>query len=142
MKNYTNSTPKLGKLFYENFLNKGKVVLLNLLKFKEIDDYTGLDKLKPAKEISGRDAYQLYIEGAIPELEKAKSKIILLGNCKEFLIGPESEVWDAMLLIEHQSVKSIMKFNENKDYLKILSHRTAALEDSRLLPIKESNGFN
>jgi len=56
---------------------------------------------------------------------------------KNFLIGPEHEAWDAILLVEHESVEKFIAFSQNKDYLKNAGHRTAALEDSRLLPITE-----
>jgi len=59
MDKYIHATPESGKEFYLNFLQKGKVVMLNLLKFKSKADYTGFENLKPDKEISGEDAYGL-----------------------------------------------------------------------------------
>ena len=137
MDKYINATPETGKRFYQNFSGKGKIVMLNLLKFRAIADYTKLEALRPDKEISGEEAYQLYINCTIPELEKVGSRIVFYGNAESFLIGPDSEKWDVVLLVEHESVATFMKFAQNPDYLKNAGHRTAALEDSRLLPIKE-----
>jgi hypothetical protein len=42
----------------------------------------------------------------------------------------------AMLVRQH-SVESFMAFGTHKAYLAGLGHRTAAIEDSRLLPLSE-----
>jgi hypothetical protein len=42
------------------------------------------------------------------------------------------------LLIRQNSVNSFLAFESNQDYMKGIGHRTAALEDSRLLPLIES----
>ena len=135
MKKYINAHPDAGKAFYQNFHQKGKVVMLNLLKFKATADYSGLDNIKPDRELSGKEAYQLYIDLTLPFLEEAGSQLLFMGSSKHFLIGPQEEQWDAVLLVEHESVHRFMAFAQNKDYLAIAGHRTAALADSRLLPM-------
>jgi len=137
MDKYIHATHEAGKEFYLNFLQKGKVVMLNLLKFKSKADYTGFENLRPDNEISGENAYALYMKHTLLELEKAGGKILFFGESKNFLIGPEHEAWDAILLVEHESVEKFIAFSQNKDYLKNAGHRTATLEDSRLLPITE-----
>lgn len=137
MNKYLDASPEAGKEFYQKFHDKGKVVMLNLLKYKATADYTNLEELKPAKDISGEEAYQLYIESTLPELDKAGSRVIYFGKSQNFLIGPNSEKWDAVLLVEHESVLKFMELAQSPDYLKKAGHRTAALEDSRLLPTNE-----
>ena len=44
------------------------------------------------------------------------------------------------MLVKQASVESFLAFAGNEPYLGGLGHRTAALEDSRLLPLVES-GF-
>ena len=141
MSKHIDASPEAGKEFYQNFHDKGKVVMLNLLKFRETADYTNLEELKPTKNISGEEAYQLYMDSTLPELEKAGSRIIYFGKSRNFLIGPDSEKWDAVLLVEHGSVLKFMEFAQNQDYLKKAGHRTAALEDSRLLPTNEIENY-
>ncbi|WP_149276448.1 DUF1330 domain-containing protein [Pareuzebyella sediminis] len=141
MSKHIDASPEAGKEFYQNFHDKGKVVMLNLLKFRATADYTNLDGLKPTKNISGEEAYQLYMDSILPELEKAGSRIIYFGKSRNFLIGPDSEKWDAVLLVEHESVLKFMEFAQNPDYLKKAGHRTAALEDSRLLPTNEIKNY-
>lgn len=141
MNKHIDASPEAGKKFYQKFHDKGKVVMLNLLKFRTTADYTNLEELKPAKDISGEEAYQMYMDSTLPELEKAGSRIIYFGKSKDFLIGPNSEKWDAVLLVEHKSVLKFMEFAQNPDYLKKAGHRTAALEDSRLLPTNEIKNY-
>lgn len=142
MSNYIDVHPESGKKLYQDFHDKGKIVMLNLLKFRPIADYTNLELIKPEKEISGEEANQLYMDSTLPELKKAGSRIIYYGKGNNFLIGPETEKWDAVLLVEHQSVSTFMEFAQNKDYLKTAGHRTAALEDSRLYPTTEKTTAN
>ena len=137
MDKYIEATQASGKKFYMEYHDKGKVVMLNLLKFKEIADYTGFDELRPAKEISGEAAYRKYMKHVSPEIKRVGSKVIYYGKANHFIIGPEHEKWDVVLMVEHQSVEKFMSFAQNESYLKFLGHRTAALEDSRLLPSTE-----
>lgn len=139
MSTYLNATPESGKEFYQHYHEKGKVIMLNLLRFRDKADYSGLEHLEPASEITGEEAYQLYINFTLPELEKAGGRVLYYGKSKHFLIGPETEQWDAILLVEHESVTKFMAFAQNEDYLQTAGHRTAALEDSRLLPSSKTD---
>ncbi len=137
MKKYIDANERTGKEFYRRFVNKGKVVMLNLLKFKAQADYTNLESIKPQKEITGEQAYKMYTKRTTEELNKKNGRILFYGECENFLIGPEAEKWDAVLLVEHQSVQSFMPVAQSKIYLNNVGHRTAGLEDSRLLPTTE-----
>ncbi len=55
-----------------------------------------------------------------------------------FLIGPAGERWDRAMLVRQQSVEAFIAFASNEAYLAGMGHRTAALEDSRLLPLAEA----
>ena len=116
---------------------KGPVVMLNLLKFKTSADYSKAKELAPENEISGREAYQLYMEHTMPFLKEAGSEVVFHGKADNFLIGPEAENWDLALLVRHESTAKFMEFASKPAYLKGAGHRTAALKDSRLLPIEE-----
>ena len=130
-------TKEAGKAFFQHYHDKGEIVMLNLLKFREIADYTGNEDLKPKEEISGKKAYDLYMKYTAPILMKAGGKVLFFGRSDAFLIGPEQEKWDLVLLVRHASAEKFMAFAQNPEYLKTAGHRTAALADSRLLPIKE-----
>lgn len=117
---------------------QGPVVMLNLLRFRETADYSGSPELKPSEPISGKEAYQLYIEHTRPFLARSGGEILLMGEGGEFLIGPANETWDAVLLVKQKSVDSFIAFESDREYMKGIGHRTAALADSRLLPIIET----
>ena len=117
---------------------KGNVIMLNLLRFRKIADYSNSPELTPNNPISGKDAYQLYIEHTLPFLKSSGGEILFMGKGGDYLIGPTDERWDAVLLIKQNNVESFLNFESNQDYLKGIGHRTAALEDSRLLPIDET----
>lgn len=129
-------TQEAGKRFFMQ-QHEGPIVMLNLLRFKEIADYSEFPDLAPAGPISGEDAYQLYMQHTTPFLKEAGSELIFQGKGAEWLIGPEGNQWDLVLLVRHASVPRFMKFASEEGYLKIAGHRTAALLDSRLLPITE-----
>jgi len=109
--------------------------MLNLLKFRETADYSGLENLAPANSISGREAFERYISRTRPFLEESGGKILFLGESNDFLIGPEDEAWDYVMLIQQNSLEDFLSFASNEEYLKGMGHRDAALIDSRLLPV-------
>lgn len=136
MSKHLHVTQEQGKNFYMRQI-QGEVVMLNLLKFKAIADYSDSPHLQPNAPISGKAAYDLYMKNVTPLLAKAGSSLIFSGKGGQVVIGPTDEYWDLILLVKHESVAKFMAFANDEDYKKIAGHRTAALEDSRLLPIEQ-----
>ncbi|MCH7834700.1 MAG: DUF1330 domain-containing protein [Proteobacteria bacterium] len=116
----------------------GEVVMLNLLRFREVADYSASPELAPAEPISGRDAYQKYAEHTLPFLQAAGGSVLYSGTSEDFLIGPPGKGWDLVLLVRQKSVADFFAFASDQEFLKGLGHRTAALMDSRLLPLADS----
>jgi hypothetical protein len=113
----------------------GAVVMLNLLRFREIADYSASPELASDTPISGAAAYQRYIEHTLPFLHASGGELLFMGFAGPFLIGPETEQWDLAMLVSQRSVESFLAFASNAAYLAGSGHRTAALQDSRLLPL-------
>ena len=113
------------------------VVMLNLLRFREVADYSAAPELAPDAPISGAEAFQRYIDHTLPHLRESGGDLLFLGRGGRFLIGPEAERWDMTMLVKQASVESFLAFAGDEPYLGGLGHRTAALEDSRLLPLVE-----
>jgi uncharacterized protein (DUF1330 family) len=134
-KRYLHPTREAGKSFGALAM-KGELVMLNLLRFREIADYSATPELAPAQPITGRDAYALYIAHAVPYLRATGGDILFVGEGSTFLIGPPEERWDRVALVNHASVEAFLKFAMDKGYLEGAGHRIAALEDSRLLPLE------
>jgi len=116
---------------------QGPLVMLNLLRFRETADYAGHPNLAPPTPITGAEAFERYIAHTLPFLTASGGELLFLGQGGPFLIGPEAERWDCAMLVRQSSLRSFMAFNENPAYLAGLGHRSAALEDSRLLPLTE-----
>ncbi len=119
---------------------EGPVVMLNLLRFRDVADYTEAPHLAPEQPISGAAAYELYIQHTLPMLQSSGGEVVFSGKGGAYLIGPTDERWDAMLLIRQESTERFIAFASDPEYLKGMGHRTAALEDSRLLPLIENIG--
>jgi len=115
----------------------GSVVMLNLLRFRPIADYSATPELAPSTAITGEEAYRLYVAHTLPHLRESGGELLFFGRGGEFLIGPSEERWDAVMLVRQTSLASFMAFASNQAYLSGIGHRIAALEDSRLLPIVE-----
>lgn len=114
---------------------EGPIVMLNLLRFRETADYSADPALAPAVPIRGAAAFDLYVAHTLPFLEQSGGSLLALYDGGPFLIGPEAERWDRVMLVRQSSLASFMAFASNPAYLAGLSHRTAAIEDSRLLPM-------
>ena len=113
-------------------------MMLNLLQFRDVADYSANPELMPPEPISGEEAFQKYIDHTIPFLKRSGGNLVYLGKGGKYLIGPQEEQWDLVMLVQQNSLSDFMAFSSNQEYISGLGHRNAALEDSRLLPIVES----
>ena len=135
-KRYIEATQEAGIALFSRKIS-GEVIMLNLLRFHKVADYTKNPELAPSEPVSGREAYQKYIDHTLPFLKESGGSIAFIGEGGKYLIGPQDEQWDMAILIRQKSVSDFVAFASNQEYLAGIGHRTAALEDSRLLPLVE-----
>ena len=109
---YLEPTQESGRVLLARGL-KGPVVMLNLLRFREVADYSRAPHLAPPEPISGTAAYERYIEHTLPFLQASGGNVIFLGKGGTFLIGPTEERWDAAMLVRQRSVGDFMAFASN-----------------------------
>ena len=114
--------------------------MLNLLKFREIADYSGAPDLAPQEPIRGEEAFDLYVAATLPHLEASGGALVFQGRAGPWFIGPGDEVWDRVMLVRQTSVEAFLAWAGHEAFLGGIGHRTAALRDSRLLPIFEAAG--
>jgi uncharacterized protein (DUF1330 family) len=112
-------------------LPEGKpVVMINLLRFRDVALY-------PAgsgqEQITGRQAYERYSRLTLPHLLKVGGRLIWQADARASLIAPRGEDWDEVLLVRYPSRSAFERMITNPDYQTGVIHRTAALEDSRLI---------
>jgi hypothetical protein len=136
MQTYIEPTHEAGRALFMRGI-KGPLVMLNLLRFREVADYSAAPALAPDSSISGADAFKLYISQTLPFLKESGGELLFLGDGGQFLIGPENERWDIAMLVRQASLDAFVAFASNPAYLEGLGHRTAAIVDSRLLPLVE-----
>lgn len=132
---YLNPTDESAKQLFSKSI-KGEVIMLNLLRFKKIADYSQFSDIAPKAPITGKEAYQIYINQTLPFLEKSGGEIMLLGKSEHFFIGPMEEKWDLVMIIKQKSLDSFLSFASDPEYQVVIGHREAAIADSRLLPIE------
>ena len=138
-KTYLDVTQEAGaELFSRNI--SGEVLMLNLLRFRELADYSEFPELAPDEPISGREAYQRYMTHTTPYLAESGGSMMLMAEGGKNLIGPADEQWDVAMIIRQRSLADFMAFASNPGFMAGMGHRKAALSDSRLLPMVESFG--
>jgi uncharacterized protein (DUF1330 family) len=113
----------------------GAVTMLNLLRFRDWADYSADPGSAPPQPVTGRQAYDRYLEHTLPFLTASGGSITFLATGGPVLVGPPEERWDLVMAVTQASVESFLAFASDDAYLGGVSHRTAALEDSRIVPL-------
>lgn len=118
---------------------EGPVEMLNLLRFRDVADYSRSPQLAPEEPISGAEAYEEYSRHTLPRLAAVGAEVVWLGRGAGALVGPTDERWDLALLVRYPSVEAFLGMTGDEGYLATVGHRTAALEDSRLFPLEPAD---
>jgi hypothetical protein len=134
---YLEPTQESGRALFMRGI-AGPVVMLNLIRLRETADYSASPELAPPAPITGAEAFDRYIAHTMPYLKESGGELLLLGRGGAFFIGPTDERWDIAMVVRQTSIQSFIAFASHAEYLKGLGHRTAAIEDSRLLPLEET----
>ena len=113
----------------------GPFSMLNLLRFRDVADYSAHPALAPAAPISGAEAYERYVEHTRPFLEATGGEISWMGRGGPLFVGPVAERWDLAMLITQNSLEDFFAFATNEAYLAGVGHRDAAVEDVRMLAL-------
>ena len=111
------------------------VVMLNLLRFRDRAQYHDNNT-----DRSGREAYSLYMKEASACVRAVGAEVIWSGRSVGSLIAPPDESWDQVLLVRYPSIDAFMAMIESPEYKGVVKHRTAALQDSRLVANLEGQG--
>ena len=115
----------------------GPVAMLNLINLRETADYTTSPELAPSRPLSGREAFDRYVEHTLPFLRESGGELLFLGDGGPYLVGPANEGWDLAMLVRQDSVQAFLAFASNQAYMAGIGHRTAAVRDSRMLPLAD-----
>ncbi len=106
--------------------------MINLIRFRAKAEYPAGHECA-GQNLTGEEAYQRYGAGTMQFLNKLGARIVWAGAPNLVLIGPSDERWDMAFIVEYPSVAVMLSMIGDPDYQKIAVHRTAAVEDSRLI---------
>lgn len=110
----------------------GPILMLNLLKFRDKAAYSEDAGVSPC---SGREAYyERYAPVATRLVTAEGAKVHTYGKAMGSFIAPPEETWDELLLVQYPDLATTGRVFSMPEYQAIVFHRTAALEDSRLIP--------
>jgi uncharacterized protein (DUF1330 family) len=102
--------------------------MLNLLRFHDRARYRdGADRG------SGREAYARYAAVALEKVRSVGGEPVFMGRVAAGVIAPPDEVWHEVLLVRYPSVAAFSSMLAMPDYREATRHRTAALDDARLI---------
>jgi len=107
-----------------------RLVMINLLRYRERAQYPAGAGADPC---SGREAYGRYAAVALQKVASVGGRIVWMGRVAASVIAPEGEEWHDAVLVEYPSRKAFLAMIALPDYQAAVLHRTAALEDSRLI---------
>jgi uncharacterized protein (DUF1330 family) len=106
------------------------VVMINLLCYRNQALYPPGFAADPC---TGSEAYARYARDAFGFVQGVGGSVVWRGAAKAILLGPSTERWDDALLVQYPSKQAFLQMIGNPEYQAITVHRTAALEDSRLI---------
>ncbi|MFT4582125.1 MAG: hypothetical protein ACI915_002783 [Gammaproteobacteria bacterium] len=108
------------------------ITMLNLLAYRDMADYS---KHPNETACSGKQAYERYSNAVSPLLKVHAAKVVFMGAASPTIIGPEIEQWDDVMLVEYPTPAAFIAMATSEAYLALSHHRSAALRDSRLVPL-------
>jgi uncharacterized protein (DUF1330 family) len=106
------------------------VVMLNLLRYREQAAYPAGSNFTAC---TGREAYARYSKVALEKVKSVGGEPVWFVEVLERFIGPVGEEWHEMLLVRYPTLSAFLQMLAMPDYRAATVHRTAALEDARLI---------
>ena len=108
----------------------GPVEMINMLRYREHAAYAPDSGHAPC---SGLEAYLRYGLAVQAFLDRAGARVVWHGRQLLMLIGPDDKQWDDVLIVRYPDLRAFVGMITDLAYLEIAVHRSAALEDSRLI---------
>jgi uncharacterized protein (DUF1330 family) len=119
--------------FAAKFPTDKAVVMLNLLRFRDAANYPPGD----AEPCSGFEAYMRYGVAVTPLIGAVGGELVWQGRQAAMLIGPQDKDWHLAVLVRYPAAEAFVRMVASDEYQAVSFHRTAALQDSRLIAMEE-----
>ena len=111
------------------------IQMLNLIRLKPLADYPP-DHPDHGKGLTGLEAYRAYGRTSRPIFERLGARQIWVGRPETVVTEPPDERWDLAFIAEYPSAAAFLAMVTDPDYREHVKHRTAAVEDSRLIRLE------
>jgi uncharacterized protein (DUF1330 family) len=108
------------------------IQMLNLIRLKPLADYPA-DHPDHGKGFTGLEAYRAYGRTSAAIFERVGGRQIWVGRPETVVTGPPEERWDLAFIAEYPSAAAFLAMVTNPEYRQHVKHRTAGVEDSRLI---------
>jgi uncharacterized protein (DUF1330 family) len=108
------------------------IQMLNLIRLKPLADYPP-GHPDHGRGLSGLDAYRAYGRTCAGIFARLGVRQIWAGKPEVVVTGPEDERWDLAFIAEYPSAAAFLAMVTDPEYREHVKHRTAAVEDSRLI---------
>ena len=115
-----------------NLPDDGPFQMLNLIKLREKAVYDD------GRIISGEEAYRIYNQLSEPIFKSKGGRIFASWDPQLVLVGPEGSHWDIIDVAEWPGMSAFAEMVTDPEYEKIMFHRQAAVEDCRLIKLKQN----
>lgn len=120
------------------------IQMLNLIRLKPRAEYPD-GHPDHGRDLTGLDAYRAYGRTTAHIFKRVGGRQVWAGKPQVMVTGPGSEAWDIALIAEYPSSAAFIEMVRDPEYRDLVPHRTAGVEDSRLLrldPIRDpGEGF-
>ncbi len=109
------------------------IMMLNLLRFRDRAVYDD------DRKATGAEAYAAYGRESGPVFQRVGGRIVWRGTPETVLIGPKDERWDLAFVARYPTAGAFLEMVTDPDYQNAVKHRQAAVLDSRLIRLAESD---
>ena len=119
------------------------IQMLNLVRLRAVADYPESHS-NHGKGMSGLEAYREYGRATAALFASLGGRQVWAGRPEVVVTGPTDERWDLAFIAEYPNASAFLAMVTNPDYRAFVQHRTAAVEDSRLIrlaPMAPGEGF-
>ena len=109
------------------------IMMLNFLRFRDKAVY------EDGREATGSEAYAAYGRESGPIFRRVGGEIIWRGKQELMVIGPKDKHWDLIFVARYPTAGAFLEMVTDPVYRSAVKHRQAAVLDSRLIRIAESD---
>ena len=109
------------------------IMMLNFLRFSDKAVY------EDGRQATGSEAYAAYGRESGPIFRRVGGEIIWRGKQELMVIGPKDKHWDLIFVARYPTAGAFLEMVTDPVYRSAVKHRQAAVLDSRLIRIAESD---